>query len=382
MKIKIVGIALIGVMLAGCGGKQAHPAEAPKAAPVRVRLVTAAQAEAPSQYEATGTVRARTAGTVSARMMGYVREVKFQVGDSVRQGQLLVVLDSREMESATRQAEAGLNEARSALPEVNNAVGAAKAQLELAQATFKRMQDLFDKKSISNQEYDEARARWKVAESGYQMALSRRSQLDARIKQAEAAVAGAQINRGWAEITAPFSGVVTEKRVEPGNLAAPGMPLATIEQAGSFRFEATVAESLLPSVRVGQAVTVELDALGKSFPARVSEIVPSVDAASRAFTVKADLPGAAGLRSGLFGRAVFALGKRSILAVPAGAAAQQGQVQSVLVVQDGVARARLVTLGEKLGGQVEVLSGLAAGEKVIHPRPAGLIDGAAVEVQP
>jgi RND family efflux transporter MFP subunit len=128
-------------------------------------------------------------------------------------------------------------------------------------------------------------------------------------------------------------------------------------------------------------VTVSIESLGRTIQARVSEIVPAVDPASRSYTVKMDLPALAQLRSGLFGRARFAQGSRQVLAVPASAVAERGQLRAVMVAENGVARTRLITTGERRGEQVEVLSGLTPGEKVIAPAPANLADGARVEVR-
>jgi RND family efflux transporter MFP subunit len=244
------------------------------------------------------------------------------------------------------------------------------------------MKDLFDQKSISNQEFDEASARLKVAQASHEMAQARRAQLTSKIAQAEAARRAAEVMRGYAQITAPFDGVVTEKAAEPGTLAAPGAPLVTLERQGEYRLEAAVEESRLAAIRTGQSAEVVLDALDRSLNGRVSEIVPAVDAAARAFTVKIDLPALPQLRSGLFGRARFQLGRRQALAVPAAAVIERGQLFSVLVMEEGRARNRLVTVGQRLGERLEVLSGLQAGDRVIHPAPAGLADGARVEVRP
>jgi RND family efflux transporter MFP subunit len=387
MKLAMPSIPLfiLLLLLAGCGGKkETHSAKsAPAAAPVPVQVITAATAEAPAVYETTGTVRAKTTGVVSAKVMGYVREVKVSTGDQVQAGQLLIEIDARDLESQVRQAEAASQEARNAEQEVNNAVASAKANLELAQVTFKRMEDLFQKKSISNQEYDEASARLKVARAGYEMAVSKQQQLRAKIRQAEEAVKAARIMLGYARITAPFAGTVVEKRVEPGNLAAPGVPLLVIEQSGGYRFEAAVEESKKTQIRVGSPVTVHLEAIQKTVPARVSEVVPAGDPQSRTFTVKIDLPSLPMLHSGMFGRAVFPLGaRRQVLAVPADAVIEQGQVTSVIVAEGGAARHRLVTVGSRQGGKVEILSGLTPGEKVVYPRPANLADGAPLEVRP
>jgi RND family efflux transporter MFP subunit len=377
----ILLIALLA-FLAACGTKSHEPEKAEAAAPVPVQVTGVTPVERPVMYEAIGTVRARTLASISSKVMGYVREVKVQVGDRVAQGQLLASLDSRDLDARQRRAEAGLSEAKNAVPEVEGATAAAKANLELAQVTFNRMKDLFDKKSNSNQEFDEASTKLKAAHANYEMALSKRKQLDSRISQAEEALKGASIMREYAEITAPFAGRVTEKRVEPGDLATPGAPLLSLEREGAYRLEASVEESRLSQIRVGQKVSVVLDALGRTEEARVSEIVPAVDAASRAYTVKIDLPSLPNLRSGMFGRAIFPLGTRSVLVIPAGAVIEHGQLRSVLVAEDGAARTRLVTLGETDQGQSEVLSGLNPGDKIIFPMSPGLSDGAKVEVRP
>jgi RND family efflux transporter MFP subunit len=347
-----------------------------------VTTIAVALADWPAIYEASGTVRALSSSVIASQVMGYVKEVKVQAGDRVRAGQTLIVLDSRELEAAYRQAEAALDEARSAAVEADNAVASAKANLDLAQVTFGRMKELLEKRSISKQEFDEVSARLRVAQAGYEMALSKRTQLQSRIAQAEQGLKSAEVMRGYAEIAAPFAGTVTERRVEPGNLAAPGAPLATIERDGAYRLEVTVEESRLAGVHRGQPVSVTLDALGRTVEGRVTEIVPAIDAASRGFTVKIDLPALAGLRSGLFGRARFSLGNRRVLAAPAGALQERGQLVSLLVADGGVAHERLVTLGQKSWDLVEVLSGLSPGEKVILPVPAGVGDGTRVEVRP
>lgn len=378
--MKFSAILLISLALAGCGGHEEPAKKRPTATPMAVTTATAEGSEWPTVREAVGTVRARVSGSVSSRIMAYVREVRVNQGDRVRAGQLLITLDAKDLDTSVRRAEEARREARSAEAEVESAIRAAKAQFDLAEVTFQRMKDLFDKKSISHQEFDEARARLQLARANHDMAVSRRRQLEAKIEQAEAAVGNASIMRGYAEITAPFAGVVTEKRVEPGNLATPGAPLLIIEQTGSYRLEVPVDESLLPSLRNGQRVEVKLEALARSFEAPVAEIVPSVDPATRSVMVKLDLPGQTGLRTGMSGRARFPGAVSKVLALPASAVRQQGSLQFVFVADQGRARGRLVTTGEHRGGMVRILSGLSEGDSYIHPLPPTLIDGAPVEV--
>ncbi len=376
-----IAVAAAGI-LSSCGGKERpEKAAAKESAPVLVHAITVQHSAVPAYYEATGTVRARTAAVISAKVMGYVREVNAAVGDRVRAGQTLVVLDSRDLEAAYREAEAARNEARNAMPEAENGIASAKANLDLAEVTLKRMKTLFDKDSISRQEYDEAQMRVKVARANYEMALAKKEQLRSRIEQAEQGLASAGVARSYSRVTAPFDGIVTEKPVELGSLAAPGQPLLTIERAGVYRLEAAIEESKLSAVRPGQKVEVQLDALDRTLNGRVTEIVPAIDVASRTFTAKIDLPASPQIRSGLFGRARFPLGARESMTVPPEAVVERGQLASVYVADAGYARSRLVTLGDRGPNAIEVLSGLNPGERVIAPAPAGLADGARVEVR-
>ncbi|HUA85542.1 MAG TPA: efflux RND transporter periplasmic adaptor subunit [Bryobacteraceae bacterium] len=377
-------IALFALLLAlaGCDSESARePETATAASPVAVTVAEASQEQWPATYEATGTVRARVSTTISSKWMGYVREVKVQVGDRVRAGQLLITLDARDLDAAANRASAARDEVRNAMPEADSGITAAKAHLDLAEATFKRMNQLFEKKSISDQEFDESNARLKAAQADFAMARARRSELDAKLAQAEQEMRAAEITRSYAEIQSPAAGVVTAKSVDPGNLAAPGAPLLTIE-GGGYRLEASVEESKLASIRRGQSVAATMDGMESAIEARVSEIVPSVDAGSRTYLVKIDLPPAPSIRSGIFGRADFTLGNRPVLAVPAAAVMQHGQLESVFVADHETARTRLITAGDRSNDRIEILSGLSAGEKVIVPIPQNLADGARIEVRP
>jgi multidrug efflux system membrane fusion protein len=314
--------------------------------------------------------------------MGTVMEVRVRAGDRVAAGQTLVTVDARDLEAAQRQAQAGLDEAKGAIPEAESAIAAAQAQLDLARSTLRRMKELYEKRSLSAQEFDESNARVKVQEAAVAMARSRRRQIDDKIRQAEQAVEQSQIARGYAEIKAPFAGLVLARRVEPGALSAPGVPLVDVEQTGNYRLEAIVEESRLGAVKQGAMTTVTVDAIATPLTGRVVEIAPAVDPGSRAFVARIDLPANPALRGGLFGRARFSTGTRQVLAVPRAAVETQGQLQSVLVEEGGFARARLVSLGAAREETIEVLSGLRSGDRLILPRPAGLVDGAPVEVRP
>jgi RND family efflux transporter MFP subunit len=187
----------------------------------------------------------------------------------------------------------------------------------------------------------------------------------------------------YSRVRAPFDGIVTERRVDPGALASPGMPLLTVDASGQYRLEASVDERDLKYVRSGQKVQVAMDAFdGPPLTGKVAQIVPAADPASRSFVVKVDLPANRSLRSGMFGRAAFPRGTRNAVFVPNSAISDRGQLQSVYVVGDNkIAALRYVTLGAPQQDTREVLSGLTAGETIVAA-PAGRdLAGKQIEVR-
>jgi multidrug efflux pump subunit AcrA (membrane-fusion protein) len=347
---------------------------------VRVEIEQLAVEAIPQTVALTGVVRARRQATIAAQVMGTVRRVAVEEGQRVTAGQTLIELDDQQLASGVAAARAMRDEADAAIRAGRQAVSAAEAQLSLAAVTHERYQTLLSKKSVSQQEYDVSEAGLKAAQASVEQARASLTQAQAKRAQAEAQLASAETMQGYGRISAPLAGVVTERLVDPGDLASPGMPLLEIEQAGEYQLEAAAPESLISTLRVGQQVGIEIEALGDNGPTegRIAQIDPAGDAASRSFVVKVSLGSPAGLRSGLYGRMLVPGGERSGLSVASSAVASRGQIQSVFTVEDATARMRLVTLGELIDGRYEVLSGLAAGDRVVLD-PSGLSDGSPVE---
>lgn len=363
--------------LTSCGRrKSAEPAAA--GPPVQVEVETLRAAPVDQVYEAAGTVRARNQAIISARISGYLTSVRVRPGDRVKQGQLLATVESAELEAQVRRAQAGQDAARSGIVEAERGTAAAQANARLAGSTFARYQDLLGKKSVSAQEFEEAEARHQSAQAALGMANARLREARSRAEQAGAELSAARTVRSYAALTAPFAGLVAEKKADPGTLAYPGLPILVLEQDDRFHLEVPVEESRAGAVRLGQQVKVWLDAVAGELEAKVEEIVPAADPASRTVLVKLALPASPklGLRSGLYGKAGFIVGRREALTVPSAAIERRGQLQSLFVLEGDRLRRRLVTVGAESGGRAEVLSGLSAGERVVVRPPAGLVDGA------
>jgi len=379
---RLLPLAILILTTAGCSQHEASVAAAGAEQRVAaVRVETVADSEIADIYQASGSVRARYSAAIAAKIAANILEIRVQTGDHVQAGQTLIVLGRRDLEANLRRSEAAREEAESAIDESESAITAARANCELARVTHKRFQDLLTSASVSQQEFDESQARLRSAEAALEMAASKGRQARARRSQAEAEIAAARVALGYATLTAPFAALVTERKADPGSLATPGAPLLTLEREGNPRLEASIDESRQGLVQVGERVAVEIDGLNRTVTGRVAEIVPSVDAATRSFTVKIDLPALPGLRSGMFGRAGFAASKRGALLVPQSAVLERGQIRSVYVVEGDTARLRFVTLGEGLDDQREVLSGLTVGEKIIVTPAPLLADGARVAIQ-
>lgn len=344
--------------------------------------------------EAVGTIRSRTQTVVASKVLGYVREVRVREGDRVGEGDLLVAVDEAEPRTRAERSEAALAEAARSVEEAERnleegraALVAAEADHRYADSTAARFRRLLAQELISAQEHDGVEAKRKSAEALVAQARARILSLEAReaqgrqrIEQARAELAAARLALGDARIAAPMSGVVVERRVEAGSLAVPGQPLLVLDDPRQYRLEAVVGESAMGRVRLGAAVTVVVDALPRAVQGRVAEVIPAADPASRSVIVKLDLPADLPLRSGMFGRARFPAGERKALLVPAAAVAERGQLSSLFVVSaGGLAQLRLVTLGERHGDRVEVLSGLTPGDRIIVEGADGLSDGSRVD---
>jgi len=336
-------VAVAAIVFAACGSDAVRDAAKPQTVNAPVEVVTSSTL--PETRIATGTVRSATVSPLAAKVMGNVTRVLVVEGQRVRAGDLLVEIDDREGRAKTAQASAGTAQA-------DQAIAAAQANANVMAATYKRFAALRERGSVSPQEFDEVTAKNSAAQAQLAQALAARAQASAGLSEARTFLS-------YAQVRSPIAGVVTARMIDPGAQAGPGMPLVTVEDDAHYRVETTVDESI--PVRVGDRVTIE----GR-IAAKVTNVVPAVDPVTRSAMVKIDLPAGAGLRSGAFVRVAFTVGTRSGITVPAGAVGRRGQLTSVFVVdKSGVARLRLVTVGEVEGERVEVLSGLDVGETVV-----------------
>jgi RND family efflux transporter MFP subunit len=342
----------LGIGLAGCSNERVAESKKPEVLS-NVAVTVAQKTTIPDWLEAVGTVQAAQKSTVASQMMGNIAEILAHEGDRVKAEQVLAVIDDTAPRAAVAQATAAVAAAK-------NEVTLAESDFALASSTLARYQQLFEKKSVSPQEFDEIKAR-------YSAASARRDLARAEQDRANAALTQAQTSLGYTRVRAPFTGLITQKLADVGTLATPGLPIFMIEDTRHYRLEATVDENDIGLARLGAEVPIVIDSLGDvALAGKVTQVVPAADPASRSFVVKIELPSNARLRAGLFGRAKLLRGRRAALLIPRAATVQRGQLQGVYVVGlDGIVSLRYITLGAAANDQVEVLSGLQEGEKLI-----------------
>jgi RND family efflux transporter MFP subunit len=379
LRMLLVSAVLVGTGSAACSSHTPAPGAAQAAVPVTT--VTVAETDLAQSFEAGGAVRARTVATVVSRLMADVRAVLVSPGDRVRQGQPLIQLDARELQAQRSRAEAGHVATQQSAELAAADYQAAEAGLALARVTHQRVSDLRAKSSATQHELDQAVAALRGAEARLKVAEARKAEAAAAIDSSSAGATVAKVAASYATLTAPFDGVVTAKMVETGNMANPGQPLMTVEDTRSFRLEVRLDESRAAWVHPGDTVDVRLERSGGDVPmqGRVAEVARTMEPGTHAFLVKIDLPAAPDLRSGMFGRAVFAGATRRGIGVPAEAVGRRGQLAFTYVVDGGNhARMRLLNVSDALTGTVEVRSGLVAGEVIVLNPPASLVDGSLV----
>jgi RND family efflux transporter MFP subunit len=369
MKI-FLGASLLAVtvmMIAGCNsGESASPA----IQTAQARVVESRQQQIPVNVRSTGTVHARETAILSAQVMGRIQQVLVRAGDSVRAGQTLVVLDDAALRASAEQAQAGVKAAQ-------GQQAAAQTDASLAASTLERYRQLQAEKSVSPQEMDEVARR---AEAAAARLDAMRAQTEAARAQASSAAAMLSYTR----LRAPFSGVVTARMADPGTMAAPGMPLLQVDQAGAQQLQTTVDESAIGAIHKGMKVQVEIDGAGATaLTGIVAEINAAADPVSHSFLVKIDLPSSSQLRAGMYGTAEFSNGVRQAILILRSAVVSRGSLTCVYVLDArGIAQLRSITLGAAQGNLDEVLSGIAAGEKLVDAPADRDLAGKRIEVQP
>jgi multidrug efflux pump subunit AcrA (membrane-fusion protein) len=396
---------------------------AAEAAPVTVTTSTAVTREVPAYIQASGSLVAEESSDVAPQASGQVISTPVGVGAFVRQGTIIARLNDRDARLRLRQAQAGVAQAvagvrqaearlglrpngkfdASTIPEVRSASAnydQAVAEMRLAEANEKRYRELVETGDVALSVYDQyrtqrdtARARATSARQQLEAAVNTARQSNQAIQSAEAAVESARAQVAIAQkavddtiIRAPYAGYVSNRPIAVGEYVTPAAIAATVLRTNPIKLQLQVPEADAPFINAGMGVSLEVEAhRGKKFAGQVTAVNPAIDPASRSATVEAAVEnGDNSLRSGMFATArIVRQGGSKAVFVPRSAVLGDQNTQSyrVFVIQDGVAKLRVVQIGQEEADQIQILSGVGSDEVVATSNLDQLYEGARVRVQ-
>jgi RND family efflux transporter MFP subunit len=393
-----VVVASLLALTAACGGKpgESRPqGETTPAAPRAVRLVEASEGRLPRTVTVTGTLAADEEVVAAFKVAGRVSEIAVDLGTPVRKGQPIARLDPTDYRHRVDQADAALRQVRAGLglradnlddrvdPEKTGQVREARAVLDEAKAARNRMSELLDKGFVSKADYEAASARLQVAEGRHQAAVEDVMNRLEILAERRSALALAKQALADTELRSPIDGAVREKLASTGVYLAEGAPVVGLVRLRPLRLRVAVPERDAAAIRVGQVVRIRPEGDGREQAGRVTRLSPAIQEKNRTLAVEVELPNTDGkLRPGAFARAEIEVeSPRPVVMVPAASIVTFAGIERVLGVKDGKAVEKRVRTGRRSGELVEVVEGLAAGERVVV-EPGNLAQGQPVALKP
>lgn len=396
MTLKVVSytLPLVLVALAGCN-KQTGPVQAKQdTGPLAVRMTEVKAREINRVVETTGTLFPIEEAVISAEIDGKAEEVKFDLGDTVEKGQVLVRINDEEQRYQVQQSEAQLRQSMERLglktetekvKDVRDTPDVRKARADLTEAEqrFKRTQQLVDQNIGAKSELDQAKSRYQAAQAAYDSTVNQTRNL---IQEVERFRANMEIQRKRLRDTtvkAPFRAQVKERQVSLGQFVRTNTPLFVLVKTDPIRLRIEIPERMAPWVKINQVVDVSLEAFeGRKFVGKIWRISPTVDQSKRTFVAEALIDNKAGeLKAGSYAKAHVPTSKNEkITVVPQRAVYYVLGSNKAFVVKDGVIEARDVKLGDRIDQDVEILEGLAEGETVATSQMVKLDTGTKVKL--
>jgi RND family efflux transporter MFP subunit len=361
MKIRNIAYSIaIGSLLLSCGnGNEENKTTATQSVEVvPVIVATASLSSNSTAFSVSGQLVSEQSAAISTRMMGYITKMNVKIGDNVRAGQLLFSVQSTDIQAKSDQVAAN--------------IAAADAALANAQKDYERFKILHQQNSATDKELENITLQYKAAEAQAEAAKQMRNEVNA--------------NMIYANVTAPFSGTVTQKMMDAGSLASPGMPVLMLESADNLQAVAAVTEDMIKYIRQGMTVSVSIDAADKTVNGIVNQVSKSSVATGGQYLIKVNLTNSPDLLSGMYVHLHIPAGDAApnnlaeTIWIPQESLVKQGDLTGIYTIgTDSTATLRWLRIGKIAGSQVEILSGLTAGERYISKVKGRIWNGAKVQ---
>jgi len=350
----IIGIFVLSFLSCGEDSKTQSTEETP----IRVKTQTVV-ANNSSSISFSGEVVASQASTLKTKLAGNIKKILVDVGDVVQNNQLLIQIDSDDLNAQRQQAQAGINQAQK--------------NFEIAQKDLKRFERLKESNSISEKELEQIQLQFEAAQSGLESAKQQLNQVNAMMS--------------YTQIRAPFSGVISNKMIQAGDMAMPGMPLLSISSAEKLEVKSNVSEAQITQLSKNQNIKIQVPSLEETFKGKISEISNSSLGNGSQYFVKTSFDALPeNVLSGMYAQILVEntpnkdTSNIERLFIPKSALVEKNGLQGVYVVgRSDTAMLRWLKIGNESGESIEVLSGLKAGDKIITSTSGKIYNGKSIK---
>lgn len=378
INLSIVMIVLFLFLAAGCASQNAGASDG-----LSVKTAVSVRHPLESTVDVAGVLVPQQVVNITGKIGGQVTELKPEVGDSVKAGDVLLVMETKTLNAQLQQAEAALQSAEAAVQSAGDQGDQARINLNTAQKAYDRTKALFDSGAASQSQMDDVASKLELAKKQFEIAGgSALKQAQASVVTANANINNIKVQLENATITSPVSGIVTNRNINPGEIAAPGAVLFTIADTSTLKLKGTVPQDVIPLLQEDQAMDVKIDVYpNKTFKGTISSIGPMAVSTGEYFPIEIGIKNDENIKAGLTAHTTIGITAPDSVAVPVAAVVTNNGRNFVYVIKDGKAEKRFVTLGMKNDKEYAVLNGINEGEAVAISNVNSLFDGMAVKTE-
>lgn len=371
-------LLVLSIMLifAGCSSQSANTNI------ISVRTAFADKHKMQKSIEITGNLVPVQTVNILSKISGQVTELKFNVGDNVNAGDILIALETKTLDAQLEQAKASLQTAEAAVQSAKIQMEQAQINLDTAKKAYDNTKALFDAGAASQSQIDDVSTKLALAQKSYELASGpSQNQAKASLNAAQANINNIKVQIDNGIITSPISGVVTNRNISAGEIASPGAALMTIADASVLKLKGTISQEALLYIKEGQDVDVSVDIYpGKAFKGKIESIGPVSVSTGAYFPVEISIKNTGDLKAGLSAAAYLNMAGTEGIIVPREAVIHDNGQSYVYVIKDNVASKHIVETGIENDKEIEVIKGLDAGEQVAVTNVSNLFDNMPVSV--
>ncbi|MBT3785173.1 efflux RND transporter periplasmic adaptor subunit [bacterium] len=329
----------------------------------RLRAV-ARTAQIDEIYEESAVVSTENEARISSKIMGTISALPGHVGQRVKKGDVLALVDSRELKLRVEQVAQNLSHSKKAVLQSKELLVIREADLKRLQKSFERAKKFLKTKVTTEEQFETVEAAYIQAQAQMESAKQGLLMAQLQTKISEHKLGEAQITLSHTIISAPFDGLITQRFKEPGELTLPGSPLLMLNDTSQFQLKTHLRESAVGLIKPGDELRIRVGE--ETLSGQVSEISPRVDPLSRTFQVKIGFSTTKSVFVGMYARVFLPSGKRTVILIPHSAIHRRGQLEMVRILEGTEVSTRYVKIDDvDVNGEVEVRAGLSGGEVLL-----------------